>query len=111
MQMLKANVIFFDAKPAASEPWTIENSVLRLPHEYAHTLKKNPLKLSDLQTLSNVTIRLIVIKTGNISSGEKILTTMAQIHLRRDYQPGQDEPGYHWVKDNRWPISIISQSG
>jgi type I restriction enzyme M protein len=48
-QGVKANVIFFDAKPAASKPWTKEIWYYDYRTNIHHTLKKNPLKLSDLQ--------------------------------------------------------------
>ncbi len=48
-QGVKANVIFFDAKPAAKEPWTKEIWYYDYRTNVHHTLKKNPLKLSDLQ--------------------------------------------------------------
>ncbi|HRH43146.1 MAG TPA: class I SAM-dependent DNA methyltransferase [Pyrinomonadaceae bacterium] len=48
-QGVKANVIFFDAKPAAKEPWTKEVWYYDYRTNVHHTLKKNPLKLSDLQ--------------------------------------------------------------
>ena len=46
---VKANVIFFDAKPAASKPWTKEIWYYDYRTNVHHTLKKNPLKLSDLE--------------------------------------------------------------
>lgn len=46
---VKANVIFFDAKPAASEPWTKEIWYYDYRTNVHHTLKKNTLKLSDLK--------------------------------------------------------------
>lgn len=46
---VKANVIFFDAKPASSQPWTKEIWFYDYRTNVHHTLKKNPLKLSDLQ--------------------------------------------------------------
>jgi type I restriction enzyme M protein len=48
-QGVKANVIFFDAKPASKEPWTKEIWYYDYRTNVHHTLKKNPLKLSDLQ--------------------------------------------------------------
>lgn len=45
---VKANVIFFDAKPAASKPWTKEVWYYDYRTNVHHTLKKNSLKLSDL---------------------------------------------------------------
>jgi len=46
---VKANVIFFDAKPAANKPWTKEIWYYDYRTNVHHTLKKNPLKISDLK--------------------------------------------------------------
>ncbi|MBB5396468.1 type I restriction-modification system DNA methylase subunit [Mucilaginibacter sp. AK015] len=46
---VKANVIFFDAKPSAKDPWTKEIWYYDYRTNVHHTLKKNPLKLEDLQ--------------------------------------------------------------
>jgi type I restriction enzyme M protein len=45
---VKANVLFFDAKPAAKEPWTKEIWVYDYRTNVHHTLKKSPLKFDDL---------------------------------------------------------------
>jgi type I restriction enzyme M protein len=46
---VKANVLFFDAKPASKEAWTKEVWVYDYRTNVHHTLKKNPLKLEDLK--------------------------------------------------------------
>jgi type I restriction enzyme M protein len=46
---VKANVIFFDNKPASKEPWTKEIWVYDYRTNVHHTLKKNPLKVDDLK--------------------------------------------------------------
>ena len=46
---VKANVIFFDNKPSVKDPWTKEIWFYDYRTNVHHTLKKNPLKLSDLQ--------------------------------------------------------------
>jgi type I restriction enzyme M protein len=48
-QGVKANVLFFDAQPAAKEPWTKEIWYYDYRTNIHHTLKKNPLKLEDLR--------------------------------------------------------------
>jgi type I restriction enzyme M protein len=48
-QGVKANVIFFDNKPASKDPWTKEIWVYDYRTNIHHTLKKNPLKLDDLR--------------------------------------------------------------
>ncbi len=47
-QGVKANVIFFDARPAAKEPWTNEIWYYDYRTNIHQTLKKNPLKVDDL---------------------------------------------------------------
>jgi type I restriction enzyme M protein len=46
---VKANVVFFDNKPSSKDPWTKEIWVYDYRTNVHHTLKKNPLKLADLQ--------------------------------------------------------------
>lgn len=48
-QGVKANVIFFDNKPASKTPWTKEIWVYDYRTNIHHTLKKNPLKFDDLK--------------------------------------------------------------
>lgn len=45
---VKANVLFWDAKPSSKDPWTKEVWVYDYRTNIHHTLKKNPLKLEDL---------------------------------------------------------------
>ncbi len=46
---VKANVVFFDNKPASKDPWTKEIWVYDYRTNIHHTLKKNPLKIDDLR--------------------------------------------------------------
>ncbi len=46
---VKANVLFFDGKPSSKDPWTKETWVYDYRTNIHHTLKKNPLKLTDLK--------------------------------------------------------------
>ena len=48
-QGVKANVLFFDRKPAAETPWTRELWVYDLRTNQHFTLKQNPLRLEHLQ--------------------------------------------------------------
>lgn len=50
---VKANVVFFDAKPSAKDPWTKEIWYYDYRTNVHHTLKKNPLKLDDLHEFIN----------------------------------------------------------
>ncbi|MFY0683819.1 MAG: SAM-dependent DNA methyltransferase [Balneola sp.] len=47
---VKANVVFFDAKPASKEPWTKEVWFYDYRTNIHHTLKKLPLNFSDLKS-------------------------------------------------------------
>jgi type I restriction enzyme M protein len=47
-QGVKANVLFFDNKPASKEPWTKEVWIYDFRTNIHFTLKKNPLKYEDL---------------------------------------------------------------
>jgi len=46
---VKANVLFFDNKPASPNPWTKDVWIYDYRTNVHHTLKKKPLKLTDLQ--------------------------------------------------------------
>lgn len=48
-QGVKANVVFFDAKPASKEPWTKEVWYYDYRTNVHHTLKKHPLTFGDLK--------------------------------------------------------------
>jgi len=45
---VKANVLFFDNKPASKKPWTKEVWIYDYRTNIHHTLKKSPLRLTDL---------------------------------------------------------------
>ena len=47
-QGVKANVLFFDRKPASEKPWTEKLWIYDLRTNKHFTLKENPLKRSDL---------------------------------------------------------------
>jgi len=48
-QGVKANVLFFDRKPAAEKPWTTKLWIYDLRTNKHFTLKENPLKRGDLE--------------------------------------------------------------
>lgn len=52
-QGVKANVLFFDNKPASKQPWTKDIWIYDFRTNIHFTLKKNPLKLEDLQDFIN----------------------------------------------------------
>jgi type I restriction enzyme M protein len=48
-QGVKANILFFDSKPASKDPWTSDVWIYDYRTNIRHTLKKSPLKYEDLQ--------------------------------------------------------------
>ncbi|AEH60600.1 N-6 DNA methylase [Methanosalsum zhilinae DSM 4017] len=46
---VKANVVFFESKPASKDPWTKEVWIYDYRTNVHHTLKKNPMKYQDLE--------------------------------------------------------------
>lgn len=48
-QGVKANVLFFDNKPASKDPWTKEVWIYDYRSNISHTLKKNPMTSADLK--------------------------------------------------------------
>jgi type I restriction enzyme M protein len=46
---VKANVLFFDAKPASKDPWTKEVWIYDYRTNISHTLKKSPLRYDNLK--------------------------------------------------------------
>ncbi len=55
-QGVKANVLFFDRKPASSRPWTRELWVYDLRTNKHFTLKQNPLTYDDLREFIEETV-------------------------------------------------------
>ena len=62
---VKANVLFFTGRPSSKDPWTKETWIYDYRTNIHHTLKKNPLKLEDLQDFINC------YKPGNIRKREE----------------------------------------
>jgi len=65
-QGVKANVLFFDRKPAAEKPWTTKLWIYDLRTNKHFTLKENPLKRSDLDDFVSCYLGL---KNGSQSRG------------------------------------------
>lgn len=64
-QGVKANVLFFDRKPAQEKPWTKKLWIYDLRTNHHFTLKENPLKRADLDDFVNCYFG----KTGSSGSG------------------------------------------
>jgi type I restriction enzyme M protein len=77
---VKANVIFFDNKPASKTPWTKEVWVYDYRTNVHHTLKKNPLNIDVLQDFikcynpENRHKRTVVSTTLNDQSTNRLLS-------------------------------------
>ncbi|WP_248698127.1 N-6 DNA methylase [Methanosarcina acetivorans] len=50
---VKTNLLFFEAKSVAKEPWTKEVWIYDYHTNVNHTLKKNPMKYSNLENFIN----------------------------------------------------------
>ena len=77
-QGVKANVLFFDNKTASKDPWTKEVWIYDFRTNVHFTLKKNPMKLEDLQDF---------IKCYNPENR----------HVRKETW-SEDNPNGHWRK-------------
>ena len=62
---MKANVLFFDKKPAAEQPWTEKLWVYDLRTNQHFTLKQNPLRRADLDDFVDV----LRARAGRAASG------------------------------------------
>jgi type I restriction enzyme M protein len=76
---VKANVLFFDNKPASKEPWTKEVWIYDFRTNMHFTLKKNPLRYEDLQDF------IECYKPGNI-------------HQRKETWHPETNPDGRWRK-------------
>jgi type I restriction enzyme M protein len=82
-QGVKANVIFFDNKPAAKEPWTREVWIYDFRTNIHFTLKKNPLRFEDLADFIHLLLSGEHRQTQvNLAPREQSGRPMAQIYLR-----------------------------
>jgi type I restriction enzyme M protein len=78
-QGVKANVIFFDNKPASKDAWTQEIWVYDYRTNIHHTLKKNPLKFDDLKDFI-------------------VCYNSANIHKRKETYNSETNPEGRWRK-------------
>ena len=84
-QGVKANVLFFDRKPAQEKPWTQKLWIYDLRTNLHFTLKENTLKRSDLDDF----VACYNPKNRHEPQGERALQVL---HLRRTDQARQGEP-------------------
>ena len=79
---VKANVLFFDRKPAVEKPWTEKLWIYDLCVDKHFTLKENPLQRSDLDEFVALTIQRTAtsenqrgLKAIRRVAGEAMITT------------------------------------
>lgn len=78
---VKANVIFFDGKPASKTAWTKEIWVYDYRTNIHHTLKKNPLKLEDLKDFITCYNQKQTQEKRDLQSGNKSRRQMEKVFL------------------------------
>ena len=86
-QGVKANVLFFDRKPAQEKPWTQKLWIYDLRTNLHFTLKENTLKRSDLDDF------VACYNPKNRHEPEESRAIQV-LHLRRADQTRQGEPGH-----------------
>ena len=85
-QGVKANVLFFDRKPASETPWTKELWIYDLRTNRRFTLKNNPLTRADLDDFV-----ACYNPDNRLRRGDGTLPTL---HVRRTGQARQGQPGH-----------------
>ena len=94
-QGVKANVLFFDRKPAQEKPWTEKLWIYDLRTNKHFTLKENPLKRADLDDF----VACYHAENRHERSRER---TLQVLHLRRPGQARQGQPR-HLLAQRRIP--------
>ena len=85
-QGVKANVLFFDRKPAREKPWTERSWIYDLRTNLHFTLKENTLKRSDLDDF--------VTRYNPKNRHAQGQRAVQGLHLCRALEAGQGEPRY-----------------
>ncbi len=110
-QGVKANVIFFDKKPASETPWTKKLWIYDLRTNQHFTLKTNPLKVDDLMEFvaAATTRRIATSAQPTWNSGESG-RPLARLRLRGTGGTRQGEPG-HLLAQGRRPGGLGQAAG
>ena len=93
-QGVKANVLFFDRKPAQEKPWTQKLWIYDLRTNLHFTLKENTLKRSDLDDFVNCYFGTPGEGTRRKSAQPCRSRAIQEFRLRRPAQARQGEPGH-----------------
>ena len=88
-QGVKANVLFFDRKPALETPWTQKLWVYDLRTNQHFTLKQNPLRRASPRRLRRV------LPAGEVSRRAGRVGAVEELHVRRAHRPRQGQPRHH----------------
>ena len=86
-QGVKANVLFFDRKPASETPWTRDLWIYDLRTNRRFTLKANPLTRADLDDF-------VACYNPENRLQARGVRTLPPLHLRRPGQARQGQPGH-----------------
>jgi type I restriction-modification system DNA methylase subunit len=90
-QGVKANVLFFDRKPASAKPWTRKLWVYDLRTNQHFTLKTNPMKRADLDDFVALQARRTRQAQAHLV-GEPARRPLARLRLRRAGRARQVQP-------------------
>ena len=99
-QGVKANVLFFDRKPASERPWTEKLWIYDLRTNQHFTLKQNPLTRADLDEF--VACYNPANRHERKHWSPSVRGSLARLHLRRADGPRQGQPG-HLLAQGREP--------
>jgi hypothetical protein len=115
-QGVKANVIFFDKKPASETPWTRKLWIYDLRTNKHFTLKTNPLKRADLDEFVELYNPANRHQRQATWSAENAGRPLARVRVRRAGGPRQGQPGHLLAQgripadsDNLPPPEVIAQ--
>ena len=96
---MKANVLFFDAKPAQEKPWTEKLWVYDYRTNMHFTLKTNPLKRSDLDEFVDVLQPREPPRAQADLERDQPRGPLALLHLRGTCKRDKVNLDIFWLKD------------
>ncbi len=108
-QGVKANVLFFDKKPASETPWTKKLWIYDLRTNKHFTLKTDPLKREDLDEFVNCYNPTNRPHPQSDVVREKTRRPLARLRLRRTHRPRQSQPR-HLLAQRRLPRRLRQSS-
>ncbi len=97
---VKANVLFFDNHPASKNPWTKEIWYYDYRTNIHHPLKRKTMTATEGGRRGSGGFRKMLQPReppqaqGNVACREESWRPLAQVHLRRDHRPRQNQPRF-----------------